>query len=514
MKLFLSLLFVFIIQVGFASFLPGDSVVYSCPKAITINKNLKAALDKLYAIKNNKAEINKTFTILHIGDSHVQGDFFSGEIRRQLQSYFGFVGIGAIFPYSLAKSYGPRGSISKTDGKWESYKILSPRADLKLGILGYGLTTSKEKSAIQFSIQEKFPITEFTDFQIWHTSDSTTFEFEMNKEFQLTNQQKFESGWAVSTFKSTIPQTQFKLETKSTQQVQNHFEFLGCELFPATKVGINYHHLGVVGAQFTHFIKSANFNLEQMAFLKPDLIIFSFGTNEAYDSGFDSLSYFNTVSDFIKTIKDQMPETAIVFTTAPDTRSVGRTPPHQTTVNNQLKKIAAQFELSVFDLNTEMGGWGSLYKWHKNDLTLKDKLHFKQPGYALQGRLFTYAFLSSYNQIFKNDQLDVTSLKDTITSYMQKILIEKIVQDTLIVVPANSDSTTIKNNIIVPEIKTKETVETTSESTKTHSVKKGESIYIVGKKYKINYKSILKANNLTEKSVIRPGMKLIIPKNK
>jgi LysM repeat protein len=269
-----------------------------------------------------------------------------------------------------------------------------------------------------------------------------------------------------------------------------------------------------VGAQFTHFIKSANFNLEQMAFLKPDLIIFSFGTNEAYDSGFDSLTYFNTVSDFIKKIKDQMPETSIIFTTAPDTRSVGKTPPHQTTVNNQLKKIATQFELSVFDLNTEMGGWGSLYKWHKNELTLKDKLHFKQTGYALQGRLFTYAFLSSYNQAFKNDQLVISSLKDTITSYMQKILIEKMVQDTVDIVPTSSDSMSIKNNATIPEIKTKETIEITSESNKTHSVKKGESIYIVGKKYKINYKSILKANNLTEKSVIRPGMKLIIPRDK
>ena len=514
MKLFLSLFFILFFKIGSAVGAPDDSVIYNCPKALPINKNLKLALDKLHAIKNNNSEQNKTFTVLHIGDSHVQGDFFSGEIRRQLQSYFGFAGIGAIFPYSLAKSYGPRGSVAKAEGKWESYKILSPRADLKLGILGYGLTTSKEKSAIQFSIQEKFPMTEFTEFQIWHTNDSTTFEFEMNKEFQLTNQQKFESGWTVSSFKSATPQTQFKLETKSTHQQQKHFEFLGCELVPANKVGINYHHLGVVGAQFTHFIKSANFNLEQMAFLKPDLIIFSFGTNEAYDNSFDSLTYFNTVSEFIKVMIEKMPEVAIIFTTAPDTRSVGRTPPHQTTVNNQLKKIAAQFELSVFDLNAEMGGWGSLYKWHKNDLTLKDKLHFKQPGYALQGRLFTYSLLATYNQLFDKEQLPLISLKDTITSYMQRILIEKVEKDTLHVAPVISDTSITTSNINVPEIKTKETVETIAESTKTHIVKKGESIYIVGKKYKINYKSILKANSLTEKSVIRPGMKLIIPKNK
>jgi lysophospholipase L1-like esterase/LysM repeat protein len=289
---------------------------------------------------------------------------------------------------------------------------------------------------------------------------------------------------------------------------------LGCELSSANKAGINYHHLGVVGAQFSHFIKSANFNLEQMAYLKPDLIIFSFGTNEAYDSSFDSLSYFNCVSDFMKSIKEQMPEAAIVFTTAPDTRSVGRTPPYQTTVNNQLKKIAETHELSLFDLNTEMGGWGSLYKWYKNDLTLKDKLHFKQPGYALQGRLFTYALLSSYNQLFEKDQLDLVSLKDSITVYMQRILIQKTEQDSVRNFSVMNDSLSIKNNAIVPEIKKTENIEASTEANNIHIVKKGESIYIIGKKYKINYKSILKNNNLTEKSLIRPGMKLIIPKNK
>jgi len=488
----------------------GDSIIYNLPKPLPLNKNIKTALDKLFALKNKKAIKNETFTILHIGDSHVQGDFFSGEIRKQLQSHFGFAGIGAIFPYSLAKSYGPKGSVSKTEGKWESYKILSPRDGLKLGILGYGLTTKNENSSIQFTIQDKFPIQNFNELKVWHTNDSSTFDIDINSEFEYINQQKSDSGWAVSKFNSKLPQTQFKLVTKQTKQNQIHVEILGFELNNSNLSGVNYHHLGVVGAQFTHFIKSANFNLQQIAYLKPDLIIFSFGTNEAYDNSFDSSNYFITVSAFINQIVEQLPETGIIFTTAPDTRSSGRTPKYQTAVNNQLKKIANELQLSVFDLNEEMGGWGSLYKWHKNELTLKDKLHFKQPGYTLQGRLFTYAFLETYNSVFHDNKLNLVELKDSISIYMKKILKNDVNDSTQIGYEKITDSVKVANEIKpIESLKNnKDNVQTEKEIT--HIVKKGESIYIIGKKYKIKYKNILKLNNLTEKSLIRPGMKLII----
>jgi lysophospholipase L1-like esterase len=510
--------FIFLIHVilfsksVFPNILIGDSIICTLPKALPVNKNLKTILDKLYALKNNKEEKNKTFTILHIGDSHVQGDFFSGEIRRQLQSHFGFAGIGAIFPYSLAKSYGPRGSVSKTDGKWESYKLLSPRNDLKLGILGYGLTTKNENASIQFTIQEKFPIQNFTELKIWHTKDSSTFDIEINNDYEFINQYKSDSGWAVSSFKSKLPQTQFNFSTKQSQLNQNHFEFLGCELNNSNLSGINYHHLGVVGAQFTHFINSADFNLEQIVYLKPDLIIFSFGTNEAYDNSFDSSNYLNTVSNFINKIIIQLPETGIIFTTAPDTRSTGRTPKYQTTVNNQLKNIAKEFQLSVFDLNEEMGGWGSLYKWHKNELTLKDKLHFKQPGYALQGRLFTHAILETYNSVFHEKKLDLVELKDSISFYMNKILKDGVGDSTQLNNENKNDSVKVAGETKLIESLTNNKDKLSSDKEILHVVKKGESIYIIGKKYKINYKNILKINNLSEKSVIRPGMKLLIKK--
>ncbi len=474
-----------------------DSIIIYKPKALLINKNLKIVLQKLNQLKNDKLEKNKTFTILHIGDSHVQGDFFSGEIRRQLQSYFGFAGIGAIFPYSLAKSYGPRGLVSKSEGNWNSYKILSPRNDFKLGLLGYGLTTQNENASIHFEIKEKFPILNFTDLNIWHTYDSSTFNIEINNKFQSANQYKSKSGWAVSNFKSKMPQKEFNFVAKKNEQNQHHFEFLGFELLNENTSGINYHHLGVVGAQFTHFIKYANFNLEQIVYLKPDLIIFSFGTNEAYDNSFDSVSYYNITSSFIKKLIEQLSETGIIFTTAPDTRSMGKTPPFQISVNNQLKKIANEYQLTIFDLNTEMGGWGSLYNWQKYNLTLKDKLHFTSSGYSLQGKLFSLSLLDAYNKVNFKDTINISLLQDTIIETLTKVL-------------SNDTKNTIKNETkteiqILPEKKF-------ISKNKIHVIKKGDTIGKLSNMYHISKNSIFKINHINQKTILNIGQKIIIPK--
>src|SRR6056297_2082300 len=65
--------------------LPGFNVFFSQWKSLILNGD-------------------KKIEILHIGDSHIQADFFTGRIRSRLQEFFpGSIGArGIIFPYNLA----------------------------------------------------------------------------------------------------------------------------------------------------------------------------------------------------------------------------------------------------------------------------------------------------------------------------------------------------------------------------------------------------------------------------
>jgi hypothetical protein len=165
----------------------------------------------------------------------------------------------------------------------------------------------------------------------------------------------------------------------------------------------------------------------------PDLIIFSFGTNEAYGKNIDTNKYFDELNSFISKLNEELPNTAFIITTAPDTRSQGKIPPNQIIINDQLIKIAKSQDVSIFDLNKAMGGWGSLNKWYKNKLVAEDKLHFTAAGYSLQGKLFSMAFLESYNAKSTNRKLDLSNLRNEILLGIKPVL-GKITKSPVVVI--------------------------------------------------------------------------------
>jgi hypothetical protein len=232
----------------------------------------------------------------------------------------------------------------------------------------------------------------------------------------------------------------FKTNTK-----QNHFGFYGFELISDIKYGVNYHHCGVVGAQFTHLINNAPWSIEQIAQLNPDLIIFSFGTNEAYNDGLDTSYYKSSIIKFMQDLEIASPKTAFIFTTAPDTRSQNRIPSNQIIVNNILKRIATNGSYSIFDLNEAMGGWGSIYTWYNKGLTLKDKLHFTEQGYSLQGNLFTLSLLEAYNLINFNDPIN---LKQKWGYNIRLLCKDKISEDRMLQVAKNIQNKNYKPRTI------------------------------------------------------------------
>ena len=140
---------------------------------------------------------------------------------------------------------------------------------------------------------------------------------------------------------------------------------------------------------FIHLIQHAKLWQEQLKLLNPDLLIFSYGTNEAYNGNFDSKNLTKQVSKFFDAIREIVPNVAIVVTSPPDTRSRKRIPPKQADVVESQSKLKSSF----YDLNKVMGGFGSFQTWFDHDYFLKDKLHLNKNGYQLQARLFMLALL-------------------------------------------------------------------------------------------------------------------------
>jgi lysophospholipase L1-like esterase len=359
------------------------------------------------AFNESALTANQKYRIIHFGDSHIQGDRITGEIRTHLQSLYGSGGSGMIFPYSLTGSFGPVGTLSKVKGTYTYSSQLKNPTSQRIGIMGYELKL-KNGSEFTMSFNEKFngKLTDEVDIWIHSTSDSLSLSFQL--ENGTSTYREIDDGLRVYTIKSpkTIDTIRFS--------VNDECSLWGIEL--VSNSGLVYQQSGVVGAQFSHLIKHKKDVLKQLKQIEPNLLIFSYGTNESY-SNLDTLKYEASVTEFLKELKLLLPKASILLTNAPDTRSGGRTPSNELSVNRRLESVSRELGIAFFDANTAMGGWGSLYAWNKKGYFNKDLLHFSSVGAKLFGKLLLHALLDDMNKANEFNE----KLEAEIKEYLPKI---------------------------------------------------------------------------------------------
>lgn len=97
---------------------------------------------KLKALES-RAGGQRRVNILHIGDSHLQGDLFSRPLRLALARRFGLAGRGVIFPYSVAHTSNAFDLVSESNVKWAHRRSAVPAPkgleDLDTGLTGFSI---------------------------------------------------------------------------------------------------------------------------------------------------------------------------------------------------------------------------------------------------------------------------------------------------------------------------------------------------------------------------------------
>ena len=345
--------------------------------------------------------------ILHLGDSHVQIGHFSGEIKRLFQAK----NSGIHFPYPLAKSVDGRLFKTKASGNWTGVSVLKPASGINISLTGYAVSTRDTSANIQWIAKDS--LLSFRRVRVWTESDSCALQPELGSEFVLVNQQH-KGRINYYDFESTSPVNQFTLSLRKVG-VGDQFTLHGIEL-PIEEKGIEYIDLGVAGAQFTHLKSRANLVLDQIKILQPDLIICSFGTNEAYNANWGSQSYKKAWQEFIQEIQIHSPNSVFLLTSPPDTRSQNRVPKYQ----QEVIRVLAEMKLPFYDLNAAMGGFGSSLEWIKKGCFLKDQLHLTKEGYQLQAKLFALALFKSWG-----DQSSYENLQKQVNQHIISVGIPK-----------------------------------------------------------------------------------------
>ncbi len=364
-------------------------------------------------------------SILHLGDSHVQGGFAAAETRKYLQDKLGNAGWGFVFPYSVAKSYSPYGYRSVHTGNWTYGSSVRNKAALPLGLSGYTLRTAD--SAAGFTLIFKEAPVQDRHLEIFCRICDTCMDFVIHTGGGTdTVRMKTLLSNPPSGIGLDLIQTSDSIQLQLLKQdsTQTHFEFYGMNLKSRAGKGLVYHAPGISGAQFGA-LNDQVLLTPQIQALHPDLIILDFGTNDIIklrvpDSGLDS-----RIRTAIDKVRESAPDASILLCSVQDMYYRKKASPAPEWFSSMLRNIAREKHCAFYDWYRISGGRSTIRKWVKAGLAQPDKVHLSGKGYRLKGLMLAKAIESAVTEFLQFPDRDSLVRNDTLTPEPQIVKAEK-----------------------------------------------------------------------------------------
>lgn len=366
--------------------------------------HLEPFFQKLYI---QRTQGGQKVSVVHIGDSHILGNYLTHEMRARMQRQFGDAGRGFIFPYKLADSYGPRDYLveSPCRAHWRGSNC---QADLStttpFGISGYCLETTNPACSLTIRLRDTATSETrlFTKVTIFHRKTPLTFALDVRDDVSNQTAQLFLEDEFSASYYFDRPVSQFSLFQRRTDANQKNLALDGIAIENELS-GVLYHSIGVNGGKYGDYLRAEYFAAE-VGRLNPDLIIISLGTNEA-QGRMDLDVLYKQIADLTAQLREQAPNASFLFTTPADSYLRGRgANPYMAGVSATIARFARDEGYALWDLFTLSGGENSAQQWKARGLLSTDSVHYTKIGYAVQGKLFYQSVIRGYNEFVETRQ--------------------------------------------------------------------------------------------------------------
>ena len=344
----------------------------------------------------------------HIGGSHLQADIYTHDFRTFLQSNWpGLSGErGLVFPDNLAHTNNPTNYDFSSPNTWKGYRSVTQRPeDFDYGLSGAAITCPDSLIVVNFKHLRTLVKPPFDRLRIYHNTGE--FPYDLNfgdQELLVTDVAHYdELGYTEIRFSDHLDSLDLLFVKNCTTPFS--LELFGFE-FLNDLPGITYTAIGINGASLPTYLANTNFSRD-LQLRKPDLFIFSVGTNDAHCTyeAFDPLVYKRNLEKMIQQVLQSNPNCAILLTVPNDDYYMRKYPNRNTERQREvIYQLAAQYQMAVWDFYGIMGELGSSKTWKIEGLMQADYVHFTGTGYHLKGTLLIEAFQKNLSslQILRN----------------------------------------------------------------------------------------------------------------
>ncbi len=364
-------------------------------KQVPITGNTKQLSYFFDALKNAKT---KPVRIAHYGDSAIEGDLITSDIREALQSKFGGNGVGWLGIVSQDITF--RMTTKHTfSSNWESGALYTSNPKgLPLGISGE-CNVPKGNAWVQYeTTTAKRYLRDFTVAKLFYANaKSSQIYYSFDGGAKQTATLKPGSGIQELIMKPSGSARSIRIEFPTADQA--YFYGVSLENGPGVYVD-NLPLRGNTGVDLGSLDENILKNFSK--YLDYKLIILEFGLNIAGTRSTDYSWYEREMVKVINHFKQAFPKTSILMISVHD-KSMKRgsnfvTDPTILKLLDAQKNIAKQADVAIWSLFDAMGGENSMPKWVDANppLAFKDYIHFNDQGAKKVAQLLTDALLSLY----------------------------------------------------------------------------------------------------------------------
>ena len=378
---------------------------YENPDRIYLPEDDFRFFDPFFRGLERAQELDAPVRILHYGDSQIEMDRISSDLRQGLQERFGGMGTG-FFP---ALSNVPSASISRSaSGGFVQYTMYGDSTTVRAGHSRYGplaqvvqlteggtvtLRPTKSKYA-------KETAKDFSSVSILYGRPSKDFAVKVVADTLKPRvvTQKGESGVVLQTWHFARP------VPKASLRITGSAEIYGISADGDGGVAVDNVPLrGCSGNIFTRINKALMTDALDMTDTR--LIILQFGGNYMPVIGNSKVieQYMKQITAQLQYFHEVAPQAKLLFIGPSDMgKSVnGRvvTWPRLPELVDSLKSTALRNDAAYWDLYRMMGGENSMVQWvkHNPPLAGPDYIHFTPAGAQAVGEAFTQSLLTYYD---------------------------------------------------------------------------------------------------------------------
>ncbi|HEX6275571.1 MAG TPA: GDSL-type esterase/lipase family protein, partial [Polyangiaceae bacterium] len=337
--------------------------------------------------------------IVWYGDSHTAADYLTGTVRRRLEARFGAGGPG--FVRVGTSPYRHDGVRVIRDGKWKLFpeppSRRTPEGDGVFGPGGLLAQPVNKDARVEVRVDPKRLRGSLRYGLVYQARPGASFRLGIGKKSETvdarTRAETLSGSSLVRLSREGAPGDALEIALATGE-----LRFAGL-VAEGTEPGVVLDTIGIDGARVaTPLAWNADAFAAYIASRPPELAVFAFGTNEAFDAR-SADAIVAELGELVARVRRGAPNADCLIVGPPDAAAPDLTSiPRVAELDAAERRAAERFGCGYFSLFHAMGGTNGFVRWMRETppLARADRVHLTIAGYEKLGDAIAAALIESY----------------------------------------------------------------------------------------------------------------------